>query len=151
MKKEYIEFTIAGILFNDYVVNRVESNEIADLQFPCYTYGFKFFTKHLSTNGKTKIINQQEYYIGKALTLDDVKIIYGENSIAVRNVEHNMQKNETPFLGAAGNVILIKKSAVIIDPHTLPNYKKEYLGCYNEKLKKLEDVKNEQTENQLAQ
>lgn len=135
MKKYFVNYYIAGSFFQERKIVEVKEKDITKFDLPLWTFGFELITKEKSVSGKFKMIEKEIYYIGRTLTLDDVETLYnGKNTPAYRNVLNNATKNETAFYGIAHNLQIIPKSAFIIDPHTLPQIKKETLAAYDNKL-----------------
>lgn len=125
---EKVKFTIAGPMFNSYDIKTLESRDLSKLSIPQYCFQIDFYTV---VNSRAQ--NKQSYKIGKVLTLSEVNTIYGTNSPAHRNMKRMVKSHETPFLGAAGNLTIIKKTDNVLDPTKL-NYPSHALADYKSKL-----------------
>jgi len=128
---EKVKFTIAGSMVNEYIIKQVESRNLSKLNIPIWCYQIEFYSV---INGRLQ--NKEVYKLGKVLTLNDVDVIYGTNSAAHRNMARMLKSNETPFLGAGGNLTIVKKTDNVLDPTTL-HYPDNALSAYNGKLAKL--------------
>lgn len=95
--KHFVTFYTNAAINNIEETCELKSNELKDLNIPEKAFAFKTFHKATDdiTRGKTKlvskgdILNEKTYYIGKIMSIEDIKSTYGEDSTAYRNLIKN--------------------------------------------------------------
>lgn len=124
-----VKFTIVGSFVNETITREIDNRDLDCLAIPGGCFKIEFYDLD-----KGLMRNKEEFYLGSILTKADVNAIYGFHSSAHRNIENLTKKDETPFLGAAGNLVIIKKTAKVIDPFQLAGYPPNALLAYKTKL-----------------
>ena len=139
-EKHYVRYYLANSFFQETIEKEIESGQLNTLNFLSGTFCIDLYTKVKNENGKEEIIDEQKYYIGKALTIEEVISIYGKNSSAYRNIINLATCEEIAFLGAAANLQIIKKGEHIIHPYKLKKYPQQALTKFYKLINKLEEV-----------
>lgn len=144
MKKHFVTYLIAGSFLQENITEEIENRHINELKFPFYTFGFELYTE-IEENGKTQIINKQTYKIGKKLTFAEVELLFGKDTPAYRNMKRFVDgRCEAPFYAVTLNLQIVSRKDKVIDPHTLPQYSKEFLSNYDKRLAPLKEKIQEQ-------
>lgn len=128
--KHFVTYYFSGIAKSEETFE-VKSNELNSLAIPDNCYGFKAFDKasaNIVKNGETiisdqDILNEKMYYIGKIMSMDDVKSEYAQSSKLTELIAKNCigaveaingklyPINENDFV----NVVAPEDAGIIID------------------------------------
>ena len=95
--EHFVTYISQGVINCNEVTQQVRSNELRDLVIPEGTIAFKLFDRaneDMFKNGKlivykNELLNENTYYIGKVISLDEVKAEFGEESTAYKNLIKN--------------------------------------------------------------
>ena len=95
--KHFVTYISQGLINCNEVTSEVHSNDLMNLLIPNNTIAFKVFdraTEDMIKDGKViafknELLNEKTYYIGKVISIDQVKEEFGEQSTAYKNLIKN--------------------------------------------------------------
>lgn len=95
--KHYVEFFYCGILVSETEAKQIKSRK-EEFKIPKGSYGCRYFDREEVKRGGETLIGKKKnysgmYYLGKTMSLEEVKEEFPRENILIRNMEGNGWKH----------------------------------------------------------